>query len=38
MAFWPFHSLLVWKELIWKFFEFGLSLTKVGQDFAHLAL
>jgi hypothetical protein len=37
-GFWPIHSLLVWIERIWKFFEFGLSLTKVWRDFAHLAL
>ncbi len=38
MVFWPIQSLLVWIEHIWKFFEFGLLLTKVGRDFAHLAL
>ncbi len=38
MVFWPNHSLLVWIERIWKFFEFGLLLTKVGRDFSHLAL
>jgi hypothetical protein len=38
MVFWPIHSLLVWIERIWKFFEFGLLLTKEGEDFAHLAL
>jgi hypothetical protein len=32
MVFWPNHSLLVWIERIWKFFEFGLLLTKVGRD------
>jgi hypothetical protein len=38
MIFWSNHSLLVWTERIWKFFEFGLLLAKVGQEFAHLAL
>ncbi len=32
------HFLLVWEESIWKFFEFGRLLTKVGQDFAHLTV
>ncbi len=31
MVFQPFHSLLVWIERIWKFFEFGLLLTKLGR-------
>jgi hypothetical protein len=38
MVFWPNHSLLVWIEHNWKFFEFGLQFTKVGGYFAHLAL
>jgi hypothetical protein len=38
MAFWHIHSLLVWLERIKRFFEFGLLLAKVGQDFAHLTL
>jgi hypothetical protein len=37
-VFWPNHSFLIWIEHIWKLFEFGLLLTKVGQDFAHLVL
>ncbi len=28
---------IFWIEHIWKFFEFGLLLTKVGRDFDHLA-
>jgi hypothetical protein len=38
MFFWPIHFLLVWTESIWKFFEFGLLLTEVGREFAHLTL
>jgi hypothetical protein len=38
MIFWPYHSLLVWIESTWKYFEFGLLLIKVVRDFAHLAL
>jgi hypothetical protein len=38
MVVWPIHFLLVWEESIGKFFEFGLLLTKVGRDFAHLTL
>jgi hypothetical protein len=34
----PVTLALVWTESIWKFFEFGLLLTKVGRDFAHLTL
>jgi hypothetical protein len=36
MVFWLNHSFLVWIERIWEFFEFGLLLTKVGREFAHL--
>jgi hypothetical protein len=38
MVFWLIHSFHVWIERIWKIFEFGLLLTKVRRDFAHLAL
>jgi hypothetical protein len=38
MVFWPIHSLLVWIERIYRIFEFGLLLAKVGRDFAHLPL
>ncbi len=35
---WPMHCLLVQIEHVWKLVEFGLLQTKVGPDFAHLAL
>jgi hypothetical protein len=34
MVFWPIHSLLVWIERIWKFFEFGLLFTKVAFSYS----
>ncbi len=38
MVFWPNHSLFVWIERIWKFFELGPLITKIKHNLAHLVL
>jgi hypothetical protein len=38
MVYWPTQAILIWIEHAKKFFEFGLLLTKLGRNLAHLAL
>ncbi len=38
MVYWPTQAILIWIEHAKKFFEFGLLLTKLGRNIAHLVL